>query len=467
MSRFRGWRVLAVSLVAVLALLLPLPALGASSSLLGTLETVLNLVESYHRNPVDRNTMILGAIRGALAELKDPYTAYLTAAEYKDFTDSISGQLTGIGVYVENIDKYIVVVSPIKGSPAANAGLLAGDRILEANGKSLVGVPLEAAVKEIRGPAGSVVKLKVERPGEGRVFTVEITRAFIQIPIVESELRPGQIGYIRLYSFSEDAPQRFAAAWRDLEARGARGLVVDLRDNPGGYVTAVEAIAGHFVPAGQPVIHTVGRGGQVETDNAASASRILVPTVMLVNKGSASASEILAGAVQDYGSAVLVGTQTFGKGTVQQLLTLGDGSVLKVTVAEYLTAKRRKVDQVGLTPDVVVEAYTPSPERTRPMATDQVLLWGNVGLEVLALQQRLNDLGYLAGPENGYFGGALRTALEKFQSDQGLAASGMADAATLERVNLAVAARVAELKKQDPQMTRALEVLKGLMDKKS
>lgn len=464
-NSFRLRIVLAGVLVVLLLAAVPLNAQEVRGDLFRTLESVINLVQVYHKDPIDRNTLLQGAVRGALAELKDPYTSYLTAEEYQEFTDGISGQVTGIGVHVDNVDQYIVVVSPIKGSPADKAGLLAGDRILEAEGVSLVGVPLEKAVKTIRGAPGSTVTLKIERPSEQRTFTLEIVRALIQIPIVEHELLPGNIAYIQIHSFSADSPQLFASAWRTMEEQGARGLLIDLRDNPGGYVTAVEAIASRFVPAGQPVIHTVGRGGTTETEVAGEGARIMVPTAVLVNKGSASASEILAGALQDYSAATLVGSQTFGKGTVQQLLTLSDGSVLKVTVAEYLTAQRRRVDKVGLTPDVKVEAFPSAPDRVRPMETKQVLTWGNTGLEILALQQRLNDLGYPAGPENGYFGGALRTAVERFQADRKLTVTGMADRATLEQLNEAVKTRQAEIKKQDIQREKALEVLKQQMIK--
>lgn len=458
---FRKWRLSLLAAVLVAALVVPVPS-RAASGLLQTLETIVNLVQAYYKDPVDRDRLLRGAIRGALEELGDPYTAYLDPKEYEEFVGSIEGEFTGIGIFVDQDGKYITVVAPIKGTPADQAGLQAGDRILEVDGTSLVGEPLEKAVRLIRGPAGTQVRLKVERPSDGRVFEVTLTRAVVQVPVLESELLPGQIGYIKLYSFSSDAPDRFGRAWAELKQQGARALVLDLRDNPGGYLDAAVRLAGYFVPPGQPVVQTLRRGG-VKDQEVARGTPIGVPLVVLVNKGSASAAEILAGAIQDYGVGKLVGTTTFGKGTVQELLPLEAGGVLKVTIAEYRTPKGRAVHQQGLTPDVVVEAVPVSPERTREMKVDQALTWGNVGLEVLALQQRLNDLGYPAGPENGYFGGALVEAVRKFQMDNGLPATGVADKPTLTRLNEKVAQHVAALRRQDVQKDRALALARDML----
>lgn len=455
---------LAAVVAAVLLLMAPhLQAETVRTDLRAALDNVINLVETYYKDPVDRSRLYRGAIRGALQELDDPYTAYLDPQEYREFTESIEGSFTGIGVFIDQVDQYITVVAPIKGSPADRAGLQAGARILEADGKNLVGVPVESATRQIRGPAGTTVILKVERPATGKVFEVPITRAAVQVPIVEQELLPGRIGYIKLYSFSSDAGARFASAVGQLKAEGARGLILDLRDNPGGYLNAAVEVASQFVPKGQTVVRTVARGGRTEDEVSSGGTPVGLPTVVLINKGSASASEILAGALQDYGAATLVGTTSFGKGTVQELLTLGDGSVLKVTVAEYQTPGGRKVHKVGLTPDVLVNGDPVNPDRIREIPVDQTLSWSNVGLDVLAAQQRLNDLGYRAGPENGYFGGALQNAVEQFQKANGLPVTGILDRPTLTRINEQVQQLASKLRQQDLQKDRAVAVLKELM----
>ncbi len=463
MSLRRRLALLATLLVLVLTVAVPLQAQESLSDLRAKLDQIISLVEANHKDPVDTEKLYRGAIDGALKELNDPYTSYFNPEEFKEFNNSIEGSFSGIGIYIDQLSKYITVVAPIKGSPAEAAGLRAGDRLLEADDQSLVGVPTDVAAKLIRGPVGTTVTLKVERPGTGKVFEVQVVRADITIPVVESEMLTGNIGYLRLYSFSDDAGSRFGQAVRNLSAVGARGLIIDLRDNPGGYLNAAVDIASYFVPKGETVLQTVGQGGTREVEVSAGHSPVELPTVVLVNKGSASASEIVAGALQDYGVAQLVGETTFGKGTVQSLLTLADGSVLKVTIAEYLTPQGRQVDQTGLAPDVLISADPVSPERTQEINVHQTLLWSHVGLDVLAVQQRLNDLGYRAGPENGYFGGALRIAVEQFQKDHSLSVTGMAEQQTLTALNEAVAEWVTQIRQRDVQKERAVELMQDLI----
>lgn len=422
------------------------------------LENVFEIVEHYHKDGADLEAFIRGALEGGLEALGDPYTEYFFPDEFKAFLDSLEGTLTGIGVYLEVEDGYVIVAAPIKGTPAWRAGLMAGDRILEANGVPLVGATPEKAGSIIRGEPGTEVTLVIERPSEGRRFTVTITREVINSPEVEYELLEDGIGYLALTGFSDTASREFYTAVEALKGEGAKALVLDLRNNPGGYVDAAVDIASAWVPAGEPVLVEVGKKG--EQVHRSRGRLINLPTVVLVNNGSASAAEILAGAIQDYEAGVLVGTPTFGKGTVQQILFLSGGAGIKVTTAEYLTGKRRRVEGEGLKPDYVVEPPAVPAELAKPLALDRLLLPGHVGLDVLALQERLAFLGY--SPErNGVLGKNTERAVYYFRWAHNLPSTSAVDRAFVEALNREVAAAVRALQQQDPQLEKAVELLKA------
>lgn len=420
------------------------------------IRTIFEVVEAYHKNGADLQKFFEGAVRGGLEALGDRHTNYFSPPEFSSFMESLEGNITGIGIYLELSGNYVVVAAPIKGSPAYEAGLQTGDRIVEVNGTSLVGGTIEKAQQLIRGDAGAEVVLKIERPSEGRVFEVKIVRAVIHIPQVEYELLDGGIGYLALINFGSTADSEFYAAVKGLKEQGATSLVLDLRQNPGGYVSAAVSIASAFVPAGSPVLYEVGRNG--ESVLKSSGKLINLPTVVLVDGGSASASEILAGAIQDYGAAKLVGTKTFGKGTVQQILFMHDGSGLKVTIAEYLTGKRRHVDGQGLTPDYVVEPSKLDSSLNKPMSLTRLLLRNSVGMDVLDLQNRLLILGYETEVD-GTFGSKTHSAVSHFRYAQGLSGTTSVDNAFAEKLNEQVAKKLAEQAKQDVQLEKAIELL--------
>lgn len=449
-----------IAIVSTVALLLTLvtgvvSAQTKTDEMFQRLRIVYDVVNAWHKDSADLDKFVNGAIAGGIEALGDPYTQYFSPEDFGGFLDSLNGNFSGIGAYLEKVGNYVVISSPIKNSPAAKAGLQAGDRILEADGVSLVGKTTDEAVAQIRGQAGTVVELKIERPAENSTFTVKVTRANINLPEVEWKMLEEGIGYIELSSFGDDAVNDFYKAVNDLKAQGAKTLVLDLRNNGGGYLDAAVDIASAWVPEGKPVVWEVGKEGKKSLDSTGRA--IGLPVVTLVNQGSASASEILSGALQDYKVGPLVGVKTFGKGTVQQILTLLVGGGIKVTIAEYLTPNERHVHGIGLTPDYVVELAKPNQERTAPMEFKRALSAPMTGLDVLYLQYRLQDLGYDVDA-TGFFGMKTVEAVAAFNEQNGLGTQGEVTEKTVDALNERVKAHTATLKLEDNQLTKALEL---------
>lgn len=302
------------------------------------------------------------AIRDMLDSLGDPFTRLLQPKQYKSLKTSTSGELTGVGLQIIQNEEsgYLEVLAPIEGSPAASAGLQAADQILKIDNIPTTDLSLDEAAERMRGPIGSTVKLKVERPDQG-VLLFPIKRDRIAINPVFAELRPqpnGQeIGFIRLRQFNANATQEMAAAITRLEAEGAEGYILDLRNNPGGLLQAGVEIAQMWLDP-SPIVYTVDRQGIRNSFDSKAGSLTDAPLIVLVNRGSASASEILAGALQDNGRAQLVGEQTFGKGSIQSLFNLSDGSGLAITIAKYETPSHRNINKVGIKPDKIVDLKT-------------------------------------------------------------------------------------------------------------
>lgn len=297
------------------------------------------------------------AIREMLKKLEDPYTRFMDPQEFKNMQIDTSGELTGVGIQLAQDEetKKLMVISPIEDTPAFKAGVLAKDVILKIDGKSTEGMDVNDAVKLIRGEPGTSVKLTVQRGN--KQIDYQLTRAKIEIHPVryESKNSPnGKVGYIRLTQFSANAAQEMRTAIKDLEKQQITGYILDLRSNPGGLLNASVEIARMWINEGA-IVSTVDRQGEADRQVANSRALTDKPLVVLVDGGSASASEILSGALQDDKRATLIGTQTFGKGLVQSVRGLEDGSGLAVTIAKYLTPSGRDINKLGIAPDVVVE----------------------------------------------------------------------------------------------------------------
>lgn len=297
------------------------------------------------------------AIREMLKKLDDPYTRFMDPQEFKSMQIDTSGELTGVGIQLTQDEdtKKIVVISPIEGTPAAKAGVLAKDEIVKIDGKSTTGMNVNDVVNLIRGPVGSEVNLTVKRKNQEQTF--KLKRERIEIHPVRFNTRqevPGGLGYIRLNQFSANAAPEMRQAIQALEKQGVAGYILDLRSNPGGLLYSSIDIARMWLKEGS-IVSTVDRQGESERQKANHRQLTDKPLVILVDGGSASASEILSGALQDNNRAVLVGTKTFGKGLVQSVRPLGDGSGLAVTIAKYFTPSGRDINHAGIAPNVVVE----------------------------------------------------------------------------------------------------------------
>jgi carboxyl-terminal processing protease len=326
-----------------------------------------HLVEEHFDGPIpDMRTRTYGAVNGMLQTLGDDHTVLLSPEYAAIFSEDLSGSFEGIGASVRmREDGKVMIVEAFKEQPAENAGLLSGDVILAVDGATLQGLNLYEAIALIRGPKGTTVRLTVEREGVEQPFDVEVERARIEIPLVETKVLEGDIAYISLFEFSEPAPARFRRALQELLAQEPRGLILDLRGNPGGYLDVAVDIGSEFI--GDGLIVRVRSEGDQEDQHPTKGNGVAldVPLVVLVDAGTASASEIVAGALQDHGRAVLIGEQTFGKGTVQVGYNLSDGSELRVTISHWFTPNGRAIEKEGLVPDIVVEMTEADTEANR------------------------------------------------------------------------------------------------------
>lgn len=320
-----------------------------------SVEQVYDTLRNRYDGELDEAKLLDGLKEGLVASTGDPYTEYLNPDKTKEFNEQLSGTFSGIGAELSREDNSIVVVAPIAGYPAEKAGIRPKDVIVEIDGQSAFETTVSEAVNKIRGPEGSKVKLKVVRNGSEQL-DFEITREQINIPSVEYSILDNNIGYLKISRFGEDTAQLTQKAAEEFKAKGVKGVVVDVRSNPGGLLDASVDVASLWLPKGTTVLEEK-RGGKVVKTYSAKGGDILngIPTVVLINEGSASASEILAGALHDNKAATLVGNKTFGKGSVQQLVELSNGGTLKVTIARWFTPAGKNIDKEGIEPDQKVE----------------------------------------------------------------------------------------------------------------
>lgn len=319
-------------------------------------ETWTLVHQQYVDQPVDDTALMRGAIRGMLQALGDDHTSYMDPEEFKDANAGLAGNYEGIGAYVDVTGDYLTIISPIKDSPAEAAGLRVGDKIVAIDGEDMTGINPELARRRVLGPAGSQVILTILREGENAPFDVPITRAKIVVKSVEYEMK-GDIAYVQLNTFGDTTSRELRDALRELMAQNPKGLVLDLRNNGGGYLRTSVEVLSQFVKQGEVALYEQYGDGKRDTFTTSGGGLATdIPMVVLINEGSASASEIVAGALQDYGRAILVGVKSYGKGSVQNWIPLNDNEgAVRITIAKWLTPKERTIHKTGLEPDVQVE----------------------------------------------------------------------------------------------------------------
>jgi carboxyl-terminal processing protease len=360
---------------------------------------VLSYVEANYVEEVDPNKLVYGAIRGMLRTL-DPHSSFMPPDVYREMQIETEGRFGGLGIEITIRDDILTVVSPIEGTPAFRAGIEPGDQIVKVDGESTKDMSLVDAVKKLRGPEGSAVTISILRKDFAEPKDFTLSRAVIQIKSVRWKKLPDDIGYIKLRSFQKTTSDELADALQDLEEQHVRALVLDLRNNPGGLLEQAITVSDEFLEPGKLIVYTKGRlAGQnmkgFSKNERAYRTQFMV---ILINEGSASASEIVAGALQDLGRATVIGTQSFGKGSVQTIIPLSDGSGLRLTTAKYFTPKGREIQGKGITPDVVVEeAKAPQAEEepgkpTPPRNRRQIALPGDDLSDDLQLQKAIDFL---------------------------------------------------------------------------
>jgi carboxyl-terminal processing protease len=308
-----------------------------------------------NQDKVTDEQLFYGSLKGLVQSVDDPYTVFMDPKQSKSFQDDLSGTFEGIGAEIGLRDEIITIISPLDGMPAAKIGLKAGDKITAINGTTTVNMTVDQAVSLIRGPKGSKVNLTIFRKGEKNTREFTITRDTIVVKSVKLENKGNNIYSIKISAFNADTADLFDKAVKEALAKKPSGLILDLRNNPGGYLDTSVTVAGEWIEKNKIVIERFS-GGQENVYNSQGTARLRnTPTVVLVNGGSASASEIVAGALKDYKKATIVGEKTFGKGSVQSLISLEDGSSIKITVAKWLTPKGTSINEQGISPDIEVK----------------------------------------------------------------------------------------------------------------
>ena len=317
-------------------------------------EELSDYIKTNYYLDVTEETLVEGMKKGIFDVLEDPYSVYMDDEEFTDYMESSSGEYPGIGIYLApNADNEIEIVSPIEDTPADKAGLLAKDLIIGVNGETVNADVMDEAIATIKGEPGTPVTLTIYRPSKKEKFDVDITREWIDVKVVKSKMIDDQIGYLRLSMFDEQSAAEFEKHLKELQASGAKGVVVDLRQNPGGYLSQCVEIADMLLGK-ELIVYTESRNGDDE-EYYSDDQKVDVQLVVLVDNGSASASEILTGALKDHKAATIVGTTTFGKGVVQIVQPYSENTGFKLTTSQYFTPNGVSIHGIGIEPDVVIE----------------------------------------------------------------------------------------------------------------
>ncbi|MGG3804470.1 S41 family peptidase [Metabacillus fastidiosus] len=418
-----------------------------------------DLISTQYVEKVEEDKLLEGAIQGMLSTLEDPYSVYMNKETAEQFSQSLDSSFEGIGAEVGMDEGKVKIISPFKNSPAEKAGLRPNDQIISIDGESIEGLDLHEAVIKIRGKKGTKVVIEVLRPNSKDKISFEVVRDEIPLETVFSSVKEYQnkkIGYIEITSFSEKTAEDFKEQLKTLEKQNIKGLVLDVRGNPGGYLQSVEEILKEFVTKEKPYIQIEERNGEKKRYFSKLNNKKDYPVNVLIDKGSASASEILAGALKEANGYNVVGVSSFGKGTVQQAVPMGDGSNIKLTLYKWLTPDGNWIHGKGVKP--TIEVSQPAYFQAGPIKADKVLEADMNNEQIKLAQIVLKGIGFEPGREDGYYSEATEMAVKAFQQKQGLQMTGKIDGKTAAKINEVAAENIAE-EKNDVQLETAIKSL--------
>ncbi|ARK32063.1 Carboxy-terminal processing protease CtpB precursor [Halalkalibacter krulwichiae] len=433
----------------------------SSKELSAKFEKALSIIQEQYVEEVSEQELYEGAIEGMLRTLDDPYSVYMDQETATQFVESLGSHFEGIGAEVSMTNGKVTIVAPFRDSPAEKAGLQPNDKIIEIDGESIDGLSLYEAVLQIRGEKGTTVRLTVERAGVNELFEIPVERGLIPIETVRKDVieRDGQTyGLLEITSFSEDTADRFQEKLMELEEQGIDGLLIDVRGNPGGYLNAVEDIGKLIIPGGTPIVQIENREGEKIRYMSNLNETKPYPIIGITDGASASASEILAAALIEGGGYDVVGEKTFGKGTVQQTIKLGDGSELKLSLFKWLTSGGNDINGEGVKP--TVEVRQPDYFYSAPLSVGDVgaLREDMMSEQIKNAQLMLKGLGFEPGRDDGYYSEQTKQAVTAFQRDQDLDPTGEIDEETAALIQQEVVEQVRD-RENDNQFQTALELL--------
>ena len=415
------------------------------------------LKQNYLDKDVTSEQLIQGALKGMAESVGDPYTTYLVNDETAQLDETVNGAFGGIGAELKSDQSRVVISTTMEGSPSQQVGLQADDVITKVNGEDMTGKTISEVVKKVRGEVGTDVVLTIERAGTS--LDVKLTRASIAINTVKAELdkEDATIGHVRITSFAKNTAEELEKAVKDLTDKGAKAFVFDVRYNPGGLLDQAYKVANMFLKDGEPIVQVEDRFGEKKIYKASSSIgefKITQPYVLLVNEGSASASEILAAAIKEGAGGQIIGTKTYGKGTVQSVVDITDNSELKYTNAKWLTPKGNWIHKEGVTP--TKEVNLPDYAFLKIIDAKETLKVGSVSQNVLSAETILKGLGYSVTVD-GYFDEGTKDAVKSYQQKEGLTATGEVDEESAQKLMDSVRALIQQ---NDTQYQAAKELLK-------
>lgn len=422
-----------------------------------------NFIKNNYVEDVSDLELIRGSIKGMVDALDDPYSEFFTPEAFKEFNETASGNFGGIGVVIIMRDNYVTAVSVLEGSPAERAGIKAGDKFVQIDGKDITNKTITEVSKLLRGEKGTKVEIGVLRNGIRQVLKFDVERETIEINPIEYEIMEDNIGYLKISEFNEHTVSNLDKALNEFKRNGVKGIVLDLRNNPGGILDQAIRVSTRFVPEG-PIVSVVSKHGKVKTYHS-KTKPYPFKLVVLINEGSASAAEIVSGAIKDRNMGTLVGETTFGKATVQRTLNLGSIGGVKLTIGRYTTPNGTDINKTGIKPDVEVKVDHGDLSNILPLSGEKTLNSGNVGLDVMALQQRLKLLNLYDKKPDGIYDRTTQNAVKELQRKNDVFPTGVANETFYRMLDQSLVELINTRK--DAQFKKAIDVLKQKMNMRS